>query len=86
VNTLQANHEQGYKKALEKGQLEPDLLRSSSSAIRSAEDKLGDIDTSNLIFVFSKFNFSVCLRESRRKNYSRDTEAPAPDPIRFVQP
>ena len=48
--------EDGYKKALEKGQLEPDLLLSSSSVIRGAEDKLGEIETSNLIFVFSEFD------------------------------
>jgi len=53
------NHqwEEGYKKALEKGQLEPNLLLRSSSFIRDPEDKLGDIKTSNLILVFSEFNF-----------------------------
>ena len=67
MNTLQVNYqyEQGYKKALENGQLEPDLLRSSSSAIRDAGDKLGDIATPNLIFVFGKFNFFVFPRELR---------------------
>ena len=58
MNTLQVNgqYEEGYKRALEEGRLEPDLLRSRSSAIRNVEEKLGDIKTSNLIFVFSKFN------------------------------
>jgi hypothetical protein len=67
MNTLQANcqREGEYKKALEKRQLEPNLLLSSSSDIRNADDKLGDIETSNLIFVFGEFNRFVCLREPR---------------------
>ena len=54
------NHQwkEGYKKALEEGQLEPNLLLCSLlSIIRDDEDKLEDIRTSNLIFVFSEFNF-----------------------------
>ena len=58
MNTLQVNcqYEERYKKALEEGRLEPDLLRSRSSAIRDVGDELGDIKTSNLIFVFGTFN------------------------------
>jgi len=64
MNALQVNGEEDYKKVLDTGELESGLLRRGSSTIRNAENKLGNIGTSNLIFVFGKFGFLVCLRES----------------------
>lgn len=59
MNALQVKgqHQEEYKKVLETGTLGPHLIGRDSSVIHGAEDKLEDIGTSNLIFVFSKFGF-----------------------------
>jgi hypothetical protein len=59
MNTSQVkdHYQEGYKKALETGELEPGLLGRTSSAIRGPEVKLRNLETSNLIFVFSEFSF-----------------------------
>jgi len=58
MNTLQLKSQHGGDyKTLETGGLGSDLLRMSSSAIRNPEDKLREIETSNLIFVFSEFSY-----------------------------
>jgi len=56
VNALRVKvqYETDYRKALD-GELQPHLLKRGISVIRSAEDNVRDLETSNLIVVFSKF-------------------------------
>lgn len=66
MNALQVKvqHQEDYQEAL-KGELKSYLLKRKGSIIRNAEDNVRDMETSNLIFVFSKFNCLVCLCELR---------------------
>jgi len=83
MNTLQPNdrHQERYKKVLETGELGPDLLGRSSSAIRYAGSKLGNI-TSNLIFVFSKFGFWSAFA-NRTETTIAATRKPRDRPLRI---
>jgi len=65
VNALQVKvqYRTDYQKAPE--ELEPHLLQREYSTVRDAEYRVRVMETSNLIFIFSKFNFLVYLRELR---------------------
>ena len=56
LNALQVKvqYETDYRKALD-GELQPHLLRRGFSAIRRAEDNVRNLETSNLVVLFSKF-------------------------------
>ena len=56
LNALQVKvqYKTDYQKALD-GELQPHLLKGGFSAIRRAEDNVRDLETSNLVVLFSNF-------------------------------
>ena len=90
MNTLQLNsrYDKDYQKMLETEELEPGLLGRISTTIHEPEERLDNIQTSNLIFVFSEFSLWSSSANCAENDDSRDAKpakSPAPDPVCLVQ-